>query len=61
MRDADFPDWFLTLLSIGIATVWNPVKVLKQIWPHITILALFVGFVAWNGGVVLGKNLCTDR
>ncbi len=56
MPDADSADWFLTLLSIGIAAVWNPVKVLKQTWPHVSILVLFAVFVAWNGGVVLGKH-----
>lgn len=49
-------DWLLCLLSIAIAAVCNPVKVVRQIWPHITILGLFAGFVAWNGGVVLGKS-----
>jgi hypothetical protein len=28
--------------------------VMKQIWPYISVAALFTVFVAWNGGVVLG-------
>ncbi|KAK0704267.1 DIE2/ALG10 family-domain-containing protein [Apiosordaria backusii] len=49
-------DWFFCLLTIGVTALCNPVKVLRQIWPHITILGLFAGFVAWNGGVVLGDK-----
>ncbi|KAK4213944.1 DIE2/ALG10 family-domain-containing protein [Rhypophila decipiens] len=49
-------DWLTCLLSIAVAALCNPVKVLRQVWPHITILALFGGFVAWNGGVVLGDK-----
>ncbi|KAK3491976.1 Dol-P-Glc:Glc(2)Man(9)GlcNAc(2)-PP-Dol alpha-1,2-glucosyltransferase [Neurospora crassa] len=49
-------DWALCLLSIGIAALCNPLRVLRQVWPHITIMGLFAGFVAWNGGVVLGDK-----
>ncbi|KAM7207760.1 DIE2/ALG10 family domain containing protein [Naviculisporaceae sp. PSN 640] len=49
-------DWLICLLSIAVAVICNPVKVLRQVWPHITILGLFAGFVAWNGGVVLGDK-----
>ncbi|KAK1783008.1 DIE2/ALG10 family-domain-containing protein [Copromyces sp. CBS 386.78] len=49
-------DWVLCLLSIGIAALCNPLRVLRQVWPHITIMGLFVAFVAWNGGVVLGDK-----
>ncbi|KAK0629589.1 DIE2/ALG10 family-domain-containing protein [Bombardia bombarda] len=49
-------DWFFCLLSIAIAAVCNPVKVLRQVWPHVTVLILFAGFVVWNGGVVLGDK-----
>ncbi|KAM7212996.1 DIE2/ALG10 family domain containing protein [Rhypophila decipiens] len=55
--DVAWPDdWLTCLLSIAVAALCNPVKVLRQVWPHITILALFGGFVAWNGGVVLGDK-----
>ena len=43
-------------MTVAVTALYNPLKVLRQIWPHITILALFVGFVAWNGGVVLGTT-----
>ena len=51
-----FLDWVFSLLSIGIAAICNPVKVLRQVWPHITVMGLFAGFVLWNGGVVLGDK-----
>ncbi|KAK1755540.1 glycosyltransferase [Echria macrotheca] len=49
-------DWLFCTVSIGVAALFNPGRVLRQIWPHITILSLFAGFVAWNGGVVLGDK-----
>lgn len=49
-------DWALSLLSIAIAAICNPLRVLRQVWPHITTMGLFAGFVAWNGGVVLGDK-----
>ncbi|KAK4174958.1 family 59 putative glycosyltransferase [Triangularia setosa] len=49
-------DWLFCLLTIAVTALCNPVKVMHQIWPHVIILGLFVGFVAWNGGVVLGDK-----
>ncbi|KAK3352264.1 glycosyltransferase family 59 protein [Lasiosphaeria hispida] len=49
-------DWLFSLTSIAIAAISNPSKVLRQVWPHIAVLGLFAGFVAWNGGVVLGDK-----
>ncbi|OBR02330.1 DIE2/ALG10 family protein [Colletotrichum higginsianum IMI 349063] len=49
-------DLFFSALSIGIAALANPLRVLKKVYPHITVMALFAGFVAWNGGVVLGDK-----
>ncbi|KAI3546830.1 DIE2/ALG10 family protein [Colletotrichum filicis] len=49
-------DLFFSALSIGIAALANPLRILKKVYPHITIMALFAGFVAWNGGVVLGDK-----
>ncbi|KAI6351584.1 glucosyltransferase [Pyricularia grisea] len=43
-------------LSVTIAAVHNLPGVLLQVWPHVSILGLFAGFVAWNGGVVLGDK-----
>ncbi|GAB1316563.1 glucosyltransferase [Madurella fahalii] len=49
-------DWIFCTVTLGITAARNPVRVMKQIWPHITVLGLFAGFVAWNGGVVLGDK-----
>ncbi|KAB5572140.1 DIE2/ALG10 family-domain-containing protein [Coniochaeta sp. 2T2.1] len=49
-------DWLFCGLSIAIAAVCNPVRVIKQIWPYISVAACFAGFVVWNGGVVLGDK-----
>ncbi|KAI0892694.1 glycosyltransferase family 59 protein [Annulohypoxylon nitens] len=50
-------DLLLCVVSIGIATVCNlPKIVLQRLWPHLVVLGCFVGFVAWNGGVVLGDK-----
>ncbi|KAK1988870.1 DIE2/ALG10 family protein [Colletotrichum cereale] len=49
-------DIFFSALSIVIAVLANPLRVLRKVYPHITIMALFAGFVFWNGGVVLGDK-----
>ncbi|TDZ34078.1 Dol-P-Glc:Glc(2)Man(9)GlcNAc(2)-PP-Dol alpha-1,2-glucosyltransferase [Colletotrichum trifolii] len=49
-------DLFISILSIGVAAIFNPLRVLGKVWPHIATMGLFAGFVAWNGGVVLGDK-----
>ncbi|KAG6031186.1 hypothetical protein E4U41_007660 [Claviceps citrina] len=49
-------DMLFTVISFGIAALCNPVRVMRQIWPYLSILVVFSGFVAWNGGVVLGDK-----
>ncbi|CAG7561585.1 unnamed protein product [Fusarium equiseti] len=49
-------DMIFCVLSLGIAALCNPLRVLRQIWPYISTLLMFVVFVAWNGGVVLGDK-----
>ncbi|ETS83109.1 hypothetical protein PFICI_04985 [Pestalotiopsis fici W106-1] len=56
LEDAWPEDLVLCLLSIGIAAVFNVGRVLRRVFPHIAIVALFAGFVMWNGGVVLGDK-----
>ena len=51
------PDWLFCVISITLAAVYNWRTVLRQVWPHVVTLGLFLGFVAWNGGVVLGESL----
>ncbi|KAF5012902.1 hypothetical protein FDECE_1076 [Fusarium decemcellulare] len=49
-------DMAFCVLSLGIAALCNPIRVIRQIWPYIAILAAFGSFVVWNGGVVLGDK-----
>ncbi|KAI1141999.1 glycosyltransferase family 59 protein [Hypoxylon sp. FL0543] len=53
-----FPsDLVLCALSIGIAAICNLGTIIRhRIWPHLVVLGTFVGFVIWNGGVVLGDK-----
>ena len=32
-------------------------QLIVSLWPHLALLGSFAAFVAWNGGVVLGKLL----
>lgn len=48
-------DLGLCVFSIGIAAVFNLGTVLRRVWPQIVVLASFVAFIMWNGGVVLGE------
>ncbi|PTB76431.1 glycosyltransferase family 59 protein [Trichoderma longibrachiatum ATCC 18648] len=49
-------DMLLTALSLIIAAVCNPIRVVRQVWPYVFVLGAFGGFVVWNGGVVLGDK-----
>ncbi|KAI0798829.1 DIE2/ALG10 family-domain-containing protein [Xylaria sp. FL0064] len=50
-------DIILCVLSIGIAAACNlPIVLRRFLWPHGVVLAAFVTFVIWNGGVVLGDK-----
>ncbi|KAL2165046.1 hypothetical protein VTH06DRAFT_342 [Thermothelomyces fergusii] len=49
-------DWFLCVFTLAVSALSNPFRIIRQVWPHLAILALFAGFVAWNGGVVLGDK-----
>ncbi|CAM1511742.1 Fc.00g092550.m01.CDS01 [Cosmosporella sp. VM-42] len=49
-------DMVFCVLSLGIAALCNPIRVIRQIWPYIAVLVSFGSFVAWNGGVVLGDK-----
>ncbi|KAG9251942.1 DIE2/ALG10 family-domain-containing protein [Emericellopsis atlantica] len=49
-------DMLFCALSLLIAGACNPLRVIRKIWPHITVLGVFVAFVVWNGGVVLGDK-----
>lgn len=45
----------LTAVSLVIAAVSNPLRVLRRVWPYVAVLVSFAAFVACNGGVVLGE------
>jgi alpha-1,2-glucosyltransferase len=47
-------DYILLVLSTGLVALKQPFLVLRAIMPYLVLIALFGGFVAWNGGVVLG-------
>ncbi|KAF5680089.1 alpha-1,2 glucosyltransferase ALG10 [Fusarium circinatum] len=49
-------DMLFCVLSLGIAAICNPIRIIKQVWPYVAVLISFGGFVAWNGGVVLGDK-----
>ncbi|KAI1798615.1 glycosyltransferase family 59 protein [Daldinia bambusicola] len=50
-------DLVLSTISIAIAAFCNLGTIVrKQIWPHLVVLTAFIGFVIWNGGVVLGDK-----
>lgn len=55
-EDADrYLDYIKVVITIGIAAVKNIRKLITAVFPYVLLLVLFAGFVAWNGGVVLGK------
>ncbi|KAH8173497.1 DIE2/ALG10 family protein [Sarocladium implicatum] len=56
LSDAWVEDWVLTAASLLVAGFCNFAHVLTRIWPYIGVLASFVGFVLWNGSVVLGDK-----
>lgn len=48
-------DVIIFLASVVVAALGKPLLVVKVALPYAIILALFAGFVVWNGSVVLGK------
>ncbi|EON62710.1 hypothetical protein W97_01934 [Coniosporium apollinis CBS 100218] len=56
VEDASFEDYVKVVMSISIAAVKNISKVTTAIVPYLLLLVSFAGFVAWNGGVVLGDK-----
>ncbi|KAF2834010.1 alpha-1,2 glucosyltransferas-like protein alg10 [Ophiobolus disseminans] len=56
VEEAGFQDYFILLLSVSLAALRKPFLVLRVAFPYLTLLGLFVGFVFWNGSVVLGDK-----
>ncbi|QUC19804.1 uncharacterized protein UV8b_04045 [Ustilaginoidea virens] len=49
-------DMLRVIIGLAFAALCNPVRVIRQIWPYLSVLVVFTGFVWWNGGVVLGDK-----
>ncbi|KAL8382127.1 hypothetical protein RB595_006083 [Gaeumannomyces hyphopodioides] len=56
LADATFFDIILLATSLVVAVLCNLPRVLSRVWPEVLLLGIFGGFVAWNGGVVLGDK-----
>ncbi|KAF1849843.1 glycosyltransferase family 59 protein [Cucurbitaria berberidis CBS 394.84] len=56
IQDARPQDIALFLVSLPIAALKNIFLIMRVAVPYITLLALFVTFVVWNGSVVLGDK-----
>lgn len=46
----------MSLAFIAASAITNPIQVVIRLWPYISLLGTFAGFVYWNGGVVLGDK-----
>lgn len=44
-------------MSVAISAISHWRRVLPNLAPYISFLAIFGAFILWNGGVVLGKLL----
>ncbi|UNI13274.1 glucosyltransferase [Purpureocillium takamizusanense] len=56
LRHAWHDDMLYTAISLVIAALCNPLRIMRQVWPYVMVLVVFAVFVAWNGGVVLGDK-----
>lgn len=50
-------DFILCVVSLAVAAISHPFKPLARLWPYILLLISFIGFLFWNGGVVLGTSV----
>ncbi|KAF1960228.1 alpha-1,2 glucosyltransferas-like protein alg10 [Byssothecium circinans] len=49
-------DFLIFFASLALAAIKRPFLIVKSVSPYLVLLALFVGFVVWNGSVVLGDK-----
>ncbi|KAF2202469.1 hypothetical protein GQ43DRAFT_311470 [Delitschia confertaspora ATCC 74209] len=56
ISEAALSDYAIFLVSAAIVALKRPLVIIKAIFPYTILLGLFGGFVAWNGGVVLGDK-----
>lgn len=54
--EVSFEDIPATISCLATSAVGVLPQLLIDLWPHLTLLAAFGGFVTWNGGVVLGDK-----
>ncbi|KAF2740727.1 alpha-1,2 glucosyltransferas-like protein alg10 [Polyplosphaeria fusca] len=54
--DASLYDCISSIVSIVTAAISNPAMVARTVGRYVVLLGFFTGFVAWNGGVVLGDK-----
>jgi alpha-1,2-glucosyltransferase len=57
IAEAYFEDFPITIISIVQHAQTILPQLLLSLWPQLSLLVSFAGFVVWNGGVVLGKSL----
>ncbi|KAL6717231.1 glucosyltransferase [Lecanora helva] len=55
VSQASFQDYVKCIISYSIAGLANIPNALQALTPYLLVLLAFVGFVFWNGGVVLGQ------
>jgi alpha-1,2-glucosyltransferase len=56
VESACIEDYAKAALSVAIVSlVFKPMRVVTVLIPYVVLLVSFVGFVVWNGGVVLGE------
>ncbi|KAF2013815.1 glycosyltransferase family 59 protein [Aaosphaeria arxii CBS 175.79] len=56
VHDADLQDYAIVIASVALVALRSPIIVIKSVMTYVVLLFLFGGFVAWNGGVVLGDK-----
>lgn len=56
IAEAYFEDFPTTTISIVQHALSILPQLISSLWPQLLLLAAFVSFVAWNGGVVLGMS-----
>ncbi|EXJ90541.1 hypothetical protein A1O1_03644 [Capronia coronata CBS 617.96] len=56
VSEAYFEDVPTTSISLGQSAFILVPRLLLDLWPQLSLLGAFAGFVAWNGGVVLGDK-----
>lgn len=50
-------DFFLCAFSVALVALCQPLRSFNKLWPFVTLVLLFGGFVFWNGGVALGISI----